>query len=54
MNIIRTTEEIERVLELADEGENFGTKYRSLNYEQGIKALYGWLTESEVTHPFEE
>jgi hypothetical protein len=42
-NIARTEEEVNDVLNWAAEGEEEGTKYRGMSYEQGIRAGIEWL-----------
>ncbi len=41
--IVRTDEEVNRVLNWAAEGEDNGTHFKGMSYEQGIKAMYDWL-----------
>jgi hypothetical protein len=41
--IKRTDAEIDRVLNWAVEGEQDGSHYRGMNYEQGINAFAAWL-----------
>ena len=41
--IIRSEDEINRVLNWADEGVEDGSKFPGQSYESGIKAMYEWL-----------
>lgn len=51
--IIRTKNEIQAVLEEADNGINEGSQYPGMSYEEGIKVMYEWLTEPGTENPFE-
>ena len=41
--IVRTTDEIDRVLDWAAEGIDGGTRYADMSYEQGVQDMYDWL-----------
>ena len=48
--IIRTQEEIDAVLEKC-----YGpTHYTGMTYEDGIRYMYDWLTDSEADNPFDD
>lgn len=49
--IVRSETEINRVLDWAQEGEDQGTRYAGMSYEQGIKAMYAWLVGDEDAAP---
>lgn len=51
--IKRTQEEIDNVLNLADEGFDDGTRYPGMSYEDGIKAFAEWLFGDTDDNPFE-
>lgn len=44
MNVVRTKEEIERVLEECDRLNKSGeSRMYGMTYEQGVSAMYEWL-----------
>ena len=51
--IKRTVEEIYEVLNLAAEGENEGSRYPGMSYEQGINAFWMWLIGDTDEEPFD-
>lgn len=52
--ITRTQDEIDKQLNLANEGIDEGTKYPGMSYEEGIQAMYDWLTGFIDNAPMEE
>jgi hypothetical protein len=42
--IVRRKQEIEGVLQWADDGIRTGSHYRGLKYEEGLIDMYEWLT----------
>ena len=48
--IVRTQEEIDKLIEWAEEGRN-NSHYRAMSYEQGILAMYKWLIGEEDEDP---
>lgn len=49
MSIIRSQEDIDRVLNWAAEGIDGGSEFPGMSYEQGIQDMHAWLTgESNV------
>lgn len=52
--IIRTTDEIDRVMDWVSEGEDRGTHFNGESYENGIRAMYEWLVGITNTAPDEE
>lgn len=52
---IRTSAEIAQVMTWVMEGINSGkTHYRGMSYEDGLRAMYEWLTDPEADNPAEE
>ena len=41
--IVRTQEEIDRVLSWTADASEFGSRYPGMSYEDGIEAMYNWL-----------
>lgn len=55
MQIIRTEEEIEKVYAQAIKSEETGqTKFTGMTFEQGVIAMYDWLTRPSSENPFED
>jgi hypothetical protein len=54
MEIIRTPDEINDVLNEAADGENEGTRYPGMSYENGINNFYNWLVGNTDDPVFEE
>lgn len=54
MEIVRTEEEVNRVLNWAMEGVEQGTRYSGMSYEQGILDICDWLTGHSELAPDEE
>ena len=54
--IQRTEAEIDQVLMEAEEGLSTGSKFPGMSYEEGILAMYKWLTDDAdqiECHPME-
>lgn len=51
--IVRTEEEINKVLDKAIEGINEGSEYPGMSYEEGIQVMYDWLVGNIDENPFE-
>ena len=49
--IERTSEEIDEVLNWSIEGNQIGTHYAGMTYEQGILAMFYWLTGETEDRP---
>ncbi|MFC4678690.1 hypothetical protein [Desulfovibrio legallii] len=54
MPIVRTQQEIDRVLNWAAEGIDNGTKFAGMTYEQGITDMHMWLTGETNVAPDSE
>lgn len=54
MEIVRTEEEVNRVLNWAAEGVEQGTRYSGMSYEQGIQDMCDWLTGHSGVAPDED
>ena len=52
--ITRTQTEIDKQLNLVMEGIDEGSKYPGMSYEDGILAMYDWLTGQSDDAPMEE
>lgn len=50
----RTQSEIDEQMNLAADGENDGSKYPGMSYEQGVKAALEWVTGITDTKPMED
>ena len=49
MPIVRTTTDVDRVLNWAAEGIDGGSEFSGMSYEQGVQDMHAWLTgESDV------
>ena len=53
-SIVRTEQEIDQVLNKAADGQNFGTIYPGMSYEEGILAFSQWLFGETNDNPFDE
>lgn len=51
--IVRTQQEIDEMVDKANEGLNNGSVYPSMNYEEGVKAMYDWLVGNTEDKPFD-
>jgi hypothetical protein len=54
MQIIRTEEEIDRLESWAAEGQDNGTHYSGMSYEDGIRATLDWLLGQRDESPADE
>lgn len=52
--VVRTDADIDRVLNKASEGIEYGSVYPGMSYEQGIQAFADWLFGYTEDEPFEE
>ncbi len=52
--IKRSGDEIDRVMNWAHEGQNSGTRYAGMSYEEGITAMLDWLTGISDEAPDDE
>lgn len=48
IDIVRTNEEIEAVY-----NRSYETNYRGMTYEEGVRAMYEWLTGEREDPPFD-
>lgn len=48
IDIVRTDEEIEAVY-----NRSYETNYRGMTYEEGVRAMYEWLTGEREDPPFD-
>ncbi len=46
--IVRTDEEIQQILDWATEGQNHGSHYRAMKYEDGLRDMLDWLTDRDA------
>jgi hypothetical protein len=46
--IVRTDEEIQKVLDWARDGQERGSHYRGMKYEEGIRDMFDWLTDRDT------
>lgn len=46
--IVRTDDEIKRVLNWAREGQERGSHYRGMKYEDGLLDMLDWLTDRDA------
>lgn len=51
--VVRTEEEINHVMNWADEGNNEGTHYAGMSYEEGITDALSWLCGDNTHAPDE-
>lgn len=51
--IVRTQQEIDEVIDKANEGLDNGSAYPGMNYEEGVKAMYDWLVGNIDETPFD-
>ena len=49
--IVRTDQEIERVINWTMEADQNGSHYSGMTYEQGVRAMYDWLIGDEDEPP---
>jgi hypothetical protein len=54
MEIVRSEEEIDRLEIWAAEGQNNGTHYSGMSYEDGIRETLDWLFGRRDTSPADE
>jgi hypothetical protein len=54
METMRTLEEIDRLEAWAAEGQNSGTHYSGMSYEDGIRETLDWLFGRRDTSPADE
>jgi hypothetical protein len=54
METIRTQEEIDRLEAWASEGQNNGTHYSGMSYEDGIRETLDWLFGRRDASPADE
>jgi hypothetical protein len=54
MEIKRTEEEIDRLESWAAEGQDSGTHFSGMSYEDGIRATLDWLLGRREESPAEE
>jgi hypothetical protein len=54
MEIKRTEEEIDRLEAWAAEGQNNGTHYNGMSYEDGIRDTLDWLSGRRDSSPADE
>jgi len=54
MEVVRTDEEINRVLDKVMEAQQKGSKYRGMSFEDGIREMYDWLTGDQDEPPMED
>lgn len=52
--IEREARDIEQIINWAVEGNQIGTHYTGMTYEQGILAMFDWLTGATEDRPDEE
>lgn len=53
--IVRTEEEIDEVLDdIASIRDQVGTKFSGMSYEEGLEAMYNWLTDESEVNPLED
>lgn len=52
--IVRTNKQVNDVLNWAAEGEDRGTHYPGMSFEQGITAMFNWLTGTSDQRPDED
>lgn len=52
--IVRSEKEIDRVLNWAAEGEDEGTHFRGMSYENGIRYMWNWLIGESDEAPDED
>lgn len=53
MPIVRTQEEIDRVLNWVAQAEDEGSHYGGMSYEQGIRDMHDWLVGESDCAPDE-
>jgi hypothetical protein len=51
--IVRTKKEIDEVLDKVSAANSNGSEYPGMTYEQGIEAMWMWLTGETDDNPFE-
>lgn len=54
IQITKTEKQIEQQLQKAEDASINGTKYSGMTYEEGMLALYNWLTGETDDLPLEE
>ena len=52
--IVRTQEEINEVMQWAEDALDQGTHYAGMSYEEGITAMYNWLMGDNDDRPDDE
>lgn len=51
--IVRTEKEIEAQIQKAEDASNDGSMYPGMSYEEGMLAMYQWLTGEVEDKPLE-
>lgn len=51
---VRTQKEVDKVMDLASQGVDLGSKWPGMTYEEGVYAALFWLTNKGADNPMME